>query len=198
MTKRTIIRSLTGCIIAVTVVIATCNIIVNCTASGKTYDDVDEIPRQEYGVLLGTNPLNRFGKRNRFYHHRIEAAKALYQHGKVKKIIISGADRGESYNEPAAMRDELIAAGIPDSVILLDGDGHTTLLSVKNTHAFTDSVTFISQKFHNQRSIYYAQHAGLDAIGYNAFSPMGGLAFRVYIREALARVKAVFNVILQK
>lgn len=193
-----ILYILLGAIAAVIAFVVACNLIVEGSARGKIFDDVEKIPQREYGVLLGTNPLNRFGRRNQFYHHRIEATKELYKQGKVKKIIISGSNLGDTYNEPAAMRDELTAAGIPDSVIRLDGDGHTTLLSVKNTRAITDSVTFISQKFHNQRSIYYSRYAGLEAIGYNAYSPVGGLALRVYAREALARVKAVLNVILKK
>ena len=175
-----------------------CNIIVQQSSSGKTFDDIEEMPEREYGVLLGTNPLNRFGRRNQFYHYRIEAAKRLYRHGKVKHFIISGSQCGDTYNEPAAMRDELVSAGIPESVIQLDGEGDNTLLSVKNARAVTGCVAFISQKSHNQRAIYYARHSGLDAIGFNAFSPIGPRALRVYAREALARVKAVVNVVFHK
>jgi len=196
MKKRLIKRSVLGIIIAIIAVIALCNMIVEHSASGRTYDNVDEVPAREYALLLGTNPVNRWGNRNQFYHYRIESIKELYSHSKVKKIIISGAQRND-YDEPTAMHDELTAMGIPDSVITLDGSGFNTLLSIQNTHAAIDSVTVVSQKFHNQRAIYFANHEEMDAIGYNAVSPMNALAFRIYAREALARVKAVANMILQ-
>jgi SanA protein len=55
-------------------------------------------------------------------------------------------------------------------------------------------VTFISQRFHNQRAIFLAEHRGLDAIGFNADDVDAYNSFRTNCREQLARIKAVLDV----
>lgn len=56
----------------------------------------------------------------------------------------------------------------------------------------TDSVTVISHEFHNRRSLYMAQHNGLDAIAFNAATTTI-LRWRIimFLRERASRVKAV-------
>jgi len=52
-----------------------------------------------------------------------------------------------------------------------------------------DSVIVISQKWHNERTIYLARHIGIYAVGYNADDVYNPLAQLTHIRELLARVK---------
>ena len=52
--------------------------------------------------------------------------------------------------------------------------------------------TIISQKFHNERAIYQAEHLGLDIENiqaYNAKDPKSRRAYLTTIREYFARVK---------
>lgn len=84
-------------------------------------------------------------------------------------IIASGGDYSDRENgcdELTAMRDSLTVYGIPDSVIILDYQGLRTLNSiVKAKYIYNfDSLTIISQKYHNERAIWLAEHYGLHAI----------------------------------
>ena len=196
-TKKTPKRALwviIAIMIAGLAVVAGCELAVYSASKGRVYSDVEEIPHREVGLLLGTNPKGRRGGANMFYIHRIDAAVALYEAGKVDRIIISGAKKGTGYDEPQAMREALAVRGVPDSILILDGQGFHTIESIVRAKEVyeVDSVTVISQKFHNRRSLYMAQHNGLDAIAYNAANTTI-LRWRVimFLRERASRVKAV-------
>ena len=181
-------------IIAGLAVVAGCELAVYNASKGRVYSDVEEIPHREVGLLLGTNPKGRRGGVNTFYNHRIDAAVALYEAGKVDRILISGAKKGSDYDEPQSMRKALVARGVPDSILILDGQGFHTIESIVRAKEVyqVDSVTVISQEFHNRRSLYMAKHNGLDAIAFNAANTTI-LRWRVimFLRERASRVKAV-------
>jgi SanA protein len=85
------------------------------------------------------------------YQYRIDAAVKLFKAGKIKFILISGDNSKEHYNEPESMKNDLLAAGIPASNIVLDYAGFRTLdslLRCKIVFGTTD-ITIISQGFHN-------------------------------------------------
>ena len=178
-------------------VVIACQIVVKHAAKGRLYDDVNEIPHREVGLLLGTNPLGRSGRPNQFYLRRIDATVAMYEACKVDRIIISGARRGDAYDETAAMREALVDRGVPDSILVLDGEGFRTIASIKRAKEVfgVDSLTIISQQFHNERALFMARHYGIDAIAYNAANT-SSRKWKIIMagRECLSRVKAVFEV----
>lgn len=182
----------------VIVVIVWCQIAVAGAAWGRLYSDVDKIPHREVGLLLGTNPKGRTGNPNLFFLRRIDAATALYKHGKIDRFILSGTKRETPFlDEPEAMRKALLEKGVPDSILILDGQGFRTINSVlKAKESYNvDSCTIISQRFHNVRTLFLASRIGIDAIAYNAANtPNLKWRFRMIGREALTRVKAVFEV----
>ena len=175
-------------------IVAGCELAVYNASKGLVYSDVEEIPYREVGLLLGTNPKGRRGGANMFYNYRIDAALTLYEAGKVDRFLISGAKRGPDYDEPQAMREALVARGVPDSILVLDGQGYHTIESIVRAKEVyeVDSVTIISQAVHNRRSLYMAKHNGLDAIAYNAANTTI-LRWRIimFLRERASRVKAV-------
>jgi SanA protein len=69
-----------------------CNVVVIANASGKTFDDVDNVPHREYGLLLATSPITPTGAHNFYFDNRIKATDELYKAGKVDYIIASGGD----------------------------------------------------------------------------------------------------------
>ena len=175
-------------------VVAGCELAVYSASKGRVYFAVDEIPHREVGLLLGTSPKGRRGGTNTFFNHRIDAAVALYEAGKVDRFIISGAKTGPDYDEPQAMREALVVRGGPDSILVLDGEGFHTIESiVRAKEVFgADSLTIISQEFHNRRALYMAKRNNLDAIAYNAANTTI-LRWRIimFLRERASRVKAV-------
>ena len=188
-------------VLVVLSVIIGCQIAVLTAAKGRLYADADKIPYREVGLLLGTNPKGRTGRPNQFFVRRIDAAVALYEAGKIDRIIISGARHDEDYDEPEAMRAELLRRGIPDSILVLDREGFRTINSVVRAKEVfkLDSFTIISQQFHNERTLFLTKHMGVDAIAYNAANTQSRRwKYLMILRECLARVKSVIEVIEYK
>ena len=184
------------------VVMMVCNQIVVNNAEGKVFSDIDSIKYNKVGLLLGTTPQARIGRiTNAFFTYRIDAAEELYKAGKIEKILISGDENSlDGINEPECMRDSLVARGVPERAIILDGKGYRTINSVINANKVygLKSFTIISQKFHNERAIYQAEHLGLDVENiqaYNAKDPKSRRAYLTTIREYFARVKMFMDLI---
>ena len=179
-----------------------CNHIVVNNAEGKVFSDIDSIKYNKVGLLLGTTPQARITKvKNYFFIYRIDAAEELYKAGKIEKILVSGDENSlDGVNETECMRDSLVARGVPANAIILDGKGYRTICSIINANKVygLKSFTIISQKFHNERAIYQAEHLGLDVENiqaYNAKDPKSRRAYLTTIREYFARVKMFMDLI---
>ena len=178
-----------------------CNVKVKKCAEGRMCQNASEIPYRRVGIVLGTTPARANGKPNLYYQNRMEAAAELYAAGKISYIIVSGDNHKHEYNEPECMRRSLVALGVPDSVIYSDYAGFRTFDSmVRCKKVFgQDSVTIISQGWHNERALYIAQYAELDAIAFNAADvPMKPYYLKSIAREMLAKVKVVLDVTFHK
>lgn len=179
-----------------------CNQVVVNNAEGKVFSDIDSIKYNKVELLLGTTPQARFDRiTNYFFIYRIDAAEQLYKAGKIEQILISGDDNSlDGVNETECMRDSLVARDVPASAIILDGKGYRTISSVINANKVygLKSFTIISQKFHNERAIYQAEHLGLDVENiqaYNAKDPKSMRAFLTTLREYFARVKMFMDLL---
>jgi SanA protein len=189
--KRIILYSFLALVPAFLITVFACNYIIRNTAKDKLYSDVRSIPYNKVGLLLGTSKRLGSGYQNLYYNYRIEAATRLLKEGKIKYLIISGDNSRKEYSEPEDMRADLMAAGIDSAVIFLDYAGFRTFDSmVRLKEIFgQDSVTIISQQFHNERALYMAHREGITAVAFNAADVSARYGFRVQLREKLARVK---------
>ena len=182
--------------------VVVCNVSVAGCASGKVFDRVEKIPHRKVGLLLGTAPVTPWGTKNLYFTYRIDAAVKLFHAKKVDYFIVSGDNHSTDYDEPTCMRDSLVACGVPDERIISDYVGFRTLdLEVRCKAIFgQDSVTVISQSFHNERAIYLAGHNQIDAIAFNAqdVTSVWTTWLRGHSRELLARVKIFIDLIIGK
>ena len=202
---RRVIRAALWVVIAVILALGMAYVVVSVNASGRTFDNVADVPRREYGLLLATSPITPQGGHNFYFDNRIRSAAELYHAGKVEKIIASGGDYtgmhgGNGCDEPKAIQDSLVAKGVPVENIILDYDGQRTIKSIVNAREkfALDSVTLISQQYHNERAIYQADFIGVDAIGYNAEpSPIRRNRIKNTVREIFARVKLFIDLLLR-
>lgn len=170
--------------------------VVSSSAEFHVFTDVEKIPYNRVGLLLGTSKYNRPGSVNQYYQYRIEAAAELCKAGKIDYIIVSGDNRHESYNEPRQMRRDLIEAGVPEDRIILDFAGFRTLDSVIRSKVVfgQHTITIISQAFQIERAIYIANRNDMDAIGYAARDVSNTWAYANFVREYLARVKLMLDI----
>ena len=187
-------------ILALILFITICNVIVINSSKEKCFSAIANVPTKKVGLLLGASKYLSNGQINLYYKYRLEAAIALYHAEKVKSIIVSGDNSRKEYNEPETFKNDLIAAGIPESCIHLDYAGFRTLDSVYRAHAIFQQESFIviSQEFHNQRAIYLAKQYDLNAVGFNAKEVSKRYGLKTKLREYLAKTKAVLDIIINK
>ncbi len=172
------------------------SLLVTRAASGRTYSDPALTPARHVGLVLGCARTLSGGWRNPFFDHRIQAAARLYHAGKVRYLVVSGDNHVRGYDEPQDMKDSLIGAGVPAERIYCDYAGFRTLDSIVRVREVfgQNSVTVISQEFHNQRAIYIARHRGVDAIGFNAADVDTYDSFATRCREAVARANMLLDI----
>jgi SanA protein len=196
--KRKLFKVLGLLIIIPVITIFLCNGIIDSSAEGKTFSDLDQIPKNRVGLVLGTSKKISSGRPNPYYTYRIRATVNLYKAKKIDFVLVSGDNGSIYYNEPTTFKKDLVAGGIPPEVIFLDYAGFRTLDSmVRAKEVFgLDEVTVISQQFHNERAIYLAERKGLSAIGFNAKDIKGQQGFKVRFREYFARVKVFLDLLM--
>lgn len=169
--------------------ILVCNEVVRRTTSDKLFSRASQTPEYKVGLLLGTSKYLTTGQMNLYYQYRIEAARKLFESGKIEYILVSGDNGTHSYNEPETFRKDLIAAGIPADRIVLDYAGFRTLDSVVRAQKVfgQNELIIISQPFHNERAVFIARNKGIDAVGFNAQDVNLRYGLKVQARELLAR-----------
>jgi SanA protein len=164
------------------------------------FNNVDSVPAQKAALVLGA--AKNIGNRpNLYFTYRIQAAKELYDAGKVKAFVVSGDNSRKDYNEADDMRNALIEVGVPASIIHCDYAGLRTLDSVMRMSEIfgQDSFIIVSQEFHNERAVFLAQHYGFTAYGYNAKDlSLNRSSYRTKIRELFARVKVFVDIVTGK
>ncbi len=163
--------------------------------SARVYERVEDVPACEVGVLLGTSPKS-YGRDNLYFLRRIDAAEQLYRAGRIRTILLTGSSRPhEGYDEIAAMRTALLARGIPSEALQEDGAGHRTILSILNLRDqfHLQEAIVISQRFHCERAIFLADHAGIRLYGFAARDVLGVHRVKRFLRETAARCCATIE-----
>ncbi|WP_291869962.1 ElyC/SanA/YdcF family protein [Maribacter sp.] len=196
--KKFLFRSLTLLIALPCIALLFSNLIISNSTENKTFNTALEIPKNKVGLVLGTAKKLIGGAPNPYYTNRINATITLFHANKIDFVLVSGDNGSIYYNEPNSFKKDLIKGGIPAEKIFLDYAGFRTLDSMMRAKTVfgLDSVTIISQKFHNERAIYIAKKKGLNAIGFNAKDIKGKQGFKVHFREYFARVKVFIDLLL--
>jgi SanA protein len=175
--------------------ITAASFLVVSTARGRTYSDPAAIPARRVGLVLGCSRLLPDGRRNGFFENRIQAATELMRAGKIEYLVVSGDNHVRGYDEPTDMKDSLVQAGVPAERIYCDYAGFRTLDSIVRVRDIfgQESITIISQEFHNQRAIFIARHRGVDAIAFNAAEVNVYDSFGTKCRELAARANMLLD-----
>lgn len=162
------------------------------------YDDWSLLPDNDVGLVLGTSSYARGGDPNPQFYGRVKAAADLYQIGKVRHLIVSGANPDATYNEPRRMWQELIKLGVPPKAITMDFAGFRTFDSVARAQTVfgLKRLTIITQRYHAYRAVFIAKKLGIIVVGYAAPGAEYGPGPYNYLREMFARVKAILDIYL--
>lgn len=171
---------------------------VEWAASGRTYSDADEVPKNSVGVVLGTSSKLPDGTSNAYFALRMTAAAELYKKKRVDCLLVSGDNATANYNEIKTMQLALMEKGVPPERIYGDYAGFRTLDSmVRAKEVFGLSrFTVVSQESHAKRAVFLARLSGADAIAYEAVTPPFSAAALPILREIPARALAFYDAVL--
>lgn len=162
----------------------------------RVYTEIDQLPKREYAVVLGTAKYYPSRGPNLYYKYRLEAAKQLYEHSKADYLLMSGDNKTPYYNEPKVMTNDLSRMGVSVNHILQDYAGYNTLDSVVRAHKVfgLEKFTIVSQRFHCERALFIAKIRQIDAICFAAKYPEQH--YKVRIREVFARAGMLIQLLL--
>jgi vancomycin permeability regulator SanA len=121
----------------------------------------------EYAVVMG-NKVDESGRPSARLAARLDRAIDIYQHGDIKKIIVSGATGKEGHNEAVVMALYLRQRNIPRADIIIDSMGYSTMASAINAKTIVGkgkSIIVVTQFFHIPRSRLALSKAGFAKIG---------------------------------
>lgn len=157
------------------------------------------LPDSEVGLVLGTSKYLESGKPSPEFRGRIAAAAELYHNGKVRHLIVSGANPDSTYNEPRKMYQELVLLGVPEKDITMDFAGFRTYDSIVRAEAVfgLNRFTIVTQKYHGYRAVFIGRKLGLKVVAYVAPATAdGNQGLRHPPREVFARAMAVLDLFL--
>jgi vancomycin permeability regulator SanA len=167
---------------------------VHESASGHRYSIAD-VPPAPVALVLGAL-VEPDGSPSEFLVARLTLAKRLYDSGKVSRLLVSG-DRHPGYDEPDTMRDWLVAHGMPNDRIVVDGGGFDTYQSCARAGRVfgVHEVIVVSQTYHLDRAVALCRHLGVaaTAVGDDTVKRRWFSWWRATVREWGADVKAVFR-----
>ncbi len=128
-----------------------------------------EVPPARVAVVFGAR-VYPDGRLSTMLQDRVETAVQLYQAGKVQKLLMSGDNRFEDYNEPGQMMAYAVRRGVPAEDIQLDYAGRRTYDTCYRAGAIFQlkSAILVTQAFHLPRALFTCRNLGLEAVGVNA------------------------------
>lgn len=153
-------------------------------------EDVDCI------LVLGCG-VHDDGSPSDMLHDRLRRSVELYEAGAAPKLLMSGDHGRTGYDEVDAMKSFAVEAGIPSENVFMDHAGFSTYESmVRAKEVFqAKKIIIVTQEYHLYRSIYIAEHLGMEAYGVSSNYRRYRNQDDMNTREVLARVKDVFSCI---
>lgn len=161
--------------------------------TGENFDEIAEkaaAVNADCILVLGAG-LKEDGTPNYMLQDRLDTGLALYHSGVAPKLLLSGDNGQENYDEVNAMKRYVLERGVPLEDIFLDHAGFSTYESMYRTKAIFDvkKVIVVTQKYHQYRALYTGNGLGLTAYGIVSEPRIyAGQKYRD-LREILARNK---------
>lgn len=127
----------------------------------------DEARPAQAIVVLGAAQYR--GRPSPVLRTRLDHAVGLYARGMAPRVVVTGGiAEGDTASEAAVSRIYAMAAGVPDTAILLENEGRTTGQSLARVARLLkarriDTVVVVSDPFHVLRAARMAERAGLTA-----------------------------------
>lgn len=169
-------------------------------AQNRVYSEVSA-PAERAAIVFGAG-LRRDGTPTAILRDRVQTAVNLYFSGKVEKLLMSGDNSTEFYNEPEAMRQYALSLGVPQEDIVLDYAGTRTYDTCYRAKVIfgVENALLVTQGFHLPRALFLCKALGVDASGVDANNlNYRSISLLIWnFREQLATVAAFWDLYVDK
>lgn len=142
-----------------------------------------------YIMVLGCGIID--GKPSAMLEDRLLKALDIAERLPRVKLILTGNNSGEEYNEVGVMKEYCISMGLPKERIITDDFGFSTGESVENLNNVikAEKVIIVTQKYHLYRALYIAEQFGIEAFGVASNQHRYKMQLYYSLREIAARNK---------
>lgn len=129
-------------------------------------DDLPPPQNLDCILVLGCS-VYRDGTPSPMLKDRLELAVSLYEKGWSQTLLLSGDNGSPDYNEVAAMKQQVLALGVPVDAIVLDYAGFSTYDSIYRARDIfgVRRMAVVTQSYHLYRALYLAQALSVEAWG---------------------------------
>lgn len=149
-------------------------------------------------LVLGAG-LRPDGTPNLMLRDRLDKGIELYLAGVASKLLLSGDNGQENYDEVNAMKEYALSAGVSSEDIFMDHAGFSTYESMYRARDIflVKKAIIITQEYHQYRALYMARGFGIDGYGVTPEPKVyAGQKYRDN-REILARNKDFLQMIVR-
>lgn len=155
-----------------------------------------DAPNRQFAIVFGA-AVYANGRLSPVLRDRVDTAVALYKAGQVDRILVSGDNRTDDYDEPGSMMAYAIQRGVDPADIIADRAGHRTYDTCYRASRVFDVkfAVLVTQQFHLPRALLTCEALGMDAVGAVADQRTYRDARWYEIRETAATLVAAWDVI---
>jgi SanA protein len=170
------------------------NIAVKYYANRYCYLHPKNLPDSPVAIVFGAG-LYRNNQPSNYLKDRLDKGIELYEMGKVKKLLLSGDNGRDEYDEITVMKEYCTQHNVDSADIYLDYAGFDTYSTIYRAKTIfkIDSAVLISQNYHLDRAIMLGRQKGLTVFGAIADKQKYGSLRRNKAREYLAVIKSIID-----
>lgn len=168
---------------------------VKSKTENEIYSELANVQGTKVAIIFGAGVRNN--KPSKYLKDRLDAGISLYKNHKVEKILLSGDNGRDEYDELTVMKLYCYDHGVDTAKIYIDYagfDSYSTMYRAK--HIFkVDTAILVSQDYHLNRCVYLGNALGVKSYGFNANTGVY-MGYKYYsIREKLSITKSTFDVL---
>ncbi|MDD3647042.1 MAG: ElyC/SanA/YdcF family protein [Candidatus Dojkabacteria bacterium] len=172
--------------------------IKNSTAD-SIYHNIEAIPSKRVAIVFGAQ-VNNNSEPSDVLRDRIHTAVELYNADKIEKIIMSGDNRFEHYDEPSVMVNYALSQGVPKSALQPDYAGRRTYDTCYRAKEIfdLDEAVLITQNFHLPRAVFTCNALGVKSVGLSSDLSIYPAEKSLQMRDIFASTLAVYDIYIRK
>ncbi|EJG01792.1 SanA/YdcF family protein [Flavobacterium sp. F52] len=150
------------------IAVVSVNYYVKSSTKTKIYYSAKKFPKNDVGIIFGAG-ING-NQPSKYLKDRLDAGIMLWKAKRINKILLSGDNGRDEYDELTVMKNYCYNHGVDTTKIFIDYAGFDTYSTMyRAKHIFKiKKATLISQEYHLNRAIYIGQKLGIKSSGYSA------------------------------